>query len=297
MPWAMVEKCLHDFKSLGAKSLEITGGGNPMLYKDSGKTINDMIRLAGDLDLDVGIITNSEKLTRLDPSLYEKINWIRISLIKLDEGREPKDYDFNGFPVEKLGFSYIIYDDKIGCRTGKEYEGTSFATIEKIANLVELHPKIKFVRIASNCLIVGNNKETSKRYKGVIDALDKYSKFFIKDIESNDFPYDHGCYVGMIRPYIAPSPRGDGKYHVYICSSHVLFSERTYDTDYSLCEVQDIVPAYEKLNQHYKDHGYPYQVRGNCGKGWQKTCKLCFYQPNNELLHAVVTEVPDKNFP
>lgn len=299
MPWSMIEKCLLDFKSLGAKSVEITGGGNPLLYKckDTGKTINDIIRLAASLGLDIGIITNSEKLTRLDKSLYEKINWLRVSLIKLDEGKNPEDYDFNDFPYSKLGFSYIIYDEGKGCRTERDYKATDNSTIEKIARLVELHPGIKFVRIAGNSLITGYNDESSKKFKGVIDAVDKYSKFFIKDIGLNDFPYDHGCYVGMIRPYIAASPKGDGKYYAYICNSHVLFSNQTYDTDFAFCEIQDIIESYGKLNDHYKEHGYPYSVKGNCGKGWQKTCKLCFYQPNNELLHAVVTEIPDKNFP
>src|SRR3989344_5609064 len=62
-------KCLEDFKSLGAKSIELTGGGNPLLYRDrkSGENINNVIEVAANLDFDIGIITNSHDLGVLDP--------------------------------------------------------------------------------------------------------------------------------------------------------------------------------------------------------------------------------------
>lgn len=101
----------------------------------------------------------------------------------------------------------------------------------------------------------------------------------------------------MIRPYIAPQPSGEGSYQAYICNSHVLFSGQRYNMDFSLCNVEDVVESYARLNENYRKHGYPYEVRGNGGKNWRSTCKLCFYQPNNELLHSVVSEIPDKNFP
>lgn len=296
MSWTKLEKCVRDFKSLGAKSLEISGGGNPLLYRDyqAKKDINDIIELGSSLGLDIGIITNSEKLSRISPRLYDKINWIRISLIRLDEGKNPTDYDLAGFPQEKLGFSYIIYDAAKGCRTGREYDGTIGESIDKILELVELYPNVKFVRIAGNSLITGYNELVRQKYQSLFE---KYPKVFIKDIGEDDYPYDGGCYVGMIRPFIAASPDGDGKYYVYICNSHVLFSGQTYNKDYGLCEVGDVLSTWEKLNQYYKEHGYPYEVSGNKGCEWKKTCKLCFYQPNNRLLDAVVKEIPDKNFP
>lgn len=300
MPWEMLEKCVRDFKELGAKSLEITGGGNPLLYKDkkANKDINDIISLGKELGLDIGIITNSEKLNRINPELYSAINWIRISLIKLDEGKAPEDYDFAGFPYDRLGFSYIIYDESEGCRTGKAYEGTSEKTFDKIAKLVELYPQIKFVRIAGNCLIPGYNEEYRLKYEKIIEKANESRKFFIKDIQQNDFPFNDGCYVGMIRPYIAASPKKDGRYLVYICSSHVLFSKRTYDENYALCEVDNIIETWDKLNKKFEIDGHPYEVNNNKGENWCQTCKLCFYQPNNELLHHVAsTNVPDKNFP
>lgn len=299
LPWDDVVQVLTDFKKLGAKSLEISGGGNPMLYrdKDTKKNINDIVELAHSLGYDIGIITNSEKLTKLRPEVHSMINWVRISLIKLDEGYEPEDYDFGGFPYEKLGFSYIIYDE---CASSpirnKKYEGTSEKTIEKIAKLVDLHGgNIKFVRFAGNCLIKGNNSLVRKKFGDIVDTNDKYKKFFLKTIEDNDSPYDSGCYVGMIRPYIAASPDGAG-HKVYTCTSHVL-QKRTYDVDYALCDTKDIISTWEKMNENYASLGYPYEVKGNKGCGWKESCTYCYYANNNKLLHTVSREMKDKNFP
>lgn len=301
MPFSKIVETLKSFKLLGAKSVEITGGGNPYLYndRDEKKDINDVIELAHSLGYKIGMITNTYSLKRLKKELYDKIDWIRISLIKLDEGKNPEDYDFNDFPMNKLAFSYIIYEtngfpDQLS-RTNKAYQGTTKYSIEKIAKLVELYPEIKFVRIAGNCLIKGNNEKIKDQYREVINAVDKHSKFFIKDIGLEDSPFNDGCYIGMIRPYVAPNPHG-GDYRVYICTSHVL-QKRVYDLDYSLCSVDNIIEAWAKMNEHYQKNKYPYEVKNNKGNDWCDTCKFCYYKFNNKLLHTVANEMPDKDFP
>lgn len=297
-----IKKLLLDFKQLGAKSVEITGGGNPLLYKDptTKDDINSIIEFANSLNYDIGIITNNHTLEKIKPNNFDKINWIRVSLIQLDEGKSPEDYNFNGFPPHKMGLSYIIYDGTGGVpdelsRTNKSYAGTTVESIKKIAKLVELNPSIKFVRLAGNCLIKGNNQKIKDKWKPVIQEIDKYGKFFIKDIGNDDDPFQHGCYIGLIRPYIAPNPHG-GDYQIYICTSHVL-NKRLYDLDYSLGSINDVIDIWNKCNELYKKTGYPYEVKNNRGKNWCETCKYCYYKFNNKLLHTVINDMPDKNFP
>lgn len=302
MPFDQIVRMLTQFRQLGAKSVEITGGGNPLLYRDRNekKDINDIIKAAYDLGFKVGIITNSENLGRhIKAEVHDMIDWIRISLIKLDEGKTPEDYDFGGFPEDKLGFSYIIYDGTGGVpdelsRTNKPYAGTTAESIEKIVKLVKLHDGIKFVRIAGNCLIKGNNAAIREQYTDVLDALDEHDKFFIKDIGEDDGPFDEGCYIGGIRPYIAPHPDG-GDYQIYICTSHVL-NDRVYDLDYSLGSVDDVVDIWMKMGANLATGLPPYQVRHSSEEGWCSTCKYCYYKFNNKLLHTVVNEMPDKDF-
>lgn len=305
IPFEKIKKILDDFKILGAKSVEITGGGNPMLYRDElngeKKDINDIIDYAYKLGFDIGIITNSHNFSKfLKKDSYDKINWVRVSLIQLDEGKAPEDYSFGDFPREKLAFSYIIYEstgqnpDSFS-RTKKPYIGTTVETIRKMAKLVELNPDVKFVRIAGNCLLKGNNAEIKNKWKSVIDEIDVLDKFFIKDIGYDDDPYDNGCYVGGIRPYIAPNPHG-GDYQVYICTSHVL-QKRTYDLDWSLGSIDNILEIWKKMSDNLKNNLPPYEIKNNNGKNWCDTCKYCYYKFNNKLLHTVVSSMPDKNFP
>lgn len=299
MPFEMIKKAIKDFKDLGAKSLEITGGGEPLLYKDkkTGDDINSIINYAHNLGYEIGIITNSSDLKKIDTNIHNKINWIRISLIKLDEGTNPEEYNFRGYPKKKIGLSYIIYEDEkgTGTRKSKLYVPTNINTITKIAKVVELNPEVKFVRIAGNCLNTGNNALVRDRYKSLIDEIDTFKKIFIKDIGHDDNPFDDGCYVGLLRPYIAPNPNGNGEYHVYICSSHVL-QKKNYDLDYSLCKVENILETWDQMNKSYQNKGYPYQVNNNLGCNWSSTCKFCFYKPNNKLIHTVANQMPDKNF-
>jgi len=302
--YSQIEQMLVEFKHLGAKAVEITGGGNPLLYRDKReqKDINDVIRLAGQLGFDIGIITNTEKLERhLKPEVYKFINWIRVSLIKLDEGKAPEDYDFGSFPKERLGFSYIIYDGTNGIpdelsRTKKPYIGTTLESIERMAKLVELNPECKFVRIAGNCLIKGNNKIVYDKWSSIVSKVDELEKFFIKEILDNDSPWDDGCYVGAIRPYIAPHPEG-GDYQVYTCTSHVL-QKRNYDLDYSLGSITDIAGIWKSMNESYAQYGYPYEVKGNKGRDWCSNCNFCYYKYNNQVLHTVAQKMPDddRNF-
>lgn len=300
MSFAEIKKCLLEFRQLGAKSVEITGGGNPLLYKDKNtkQDINEIVTLARKIGYeDVGIITNSHSLSKIKKENYDDISWIRISLIMLDEGKSPEDYDFCDFPYEKLGFSYIIYSECASSPIRKrKYEGTSEVTIEKISKLVDLHDgKIKFVRFAGDCLVRGNNSLVRKSFSEVVAANDKYKKFFIKDIGDDDVPYDDACYVGMIRPYVAPHPNG-GNYQIYTCTSHVL-TKRTYDLNYSLGNASDPIEAWNRCNDRFVKTGKPYEINGNGGCGWLKTCEHCFYKNNNKLLHTVVSDMPDKNFP
>lgn len=304
IPWEKLEKLFEDFHKLGAKAIEITGGGNPMLYRDkvAKKNINDVVLLAASYGFDVGIITNTEKLERhLRPEVYPHLKWIRVSLIKLDEKCEPEDYDFGSFPKDKIGLSYIIYDGTDGIpdelsRTNKPYTGTTVESIKKIAKLIELNPEIKFCRLAGNALIDGAQVEVQNQWKEVVKQVDVDNKFFIKDIWDNATPYENGCYVGLTRPYIAPHPDG-GDYQVYVCTSHVL-EKRTYDLDFSLGSIDNILEIWDTCNIQYAKTGIPYTIRGAGDGGWKAACPNCFYFNNNKLLHTVAQEMSpdDRNF-
>jgi hypothetical protein len=260
---------LSQFRELGAKSIEITGGGNPCLYRDGQRNINDIIRYAHKLGYDIGIITNSNDLSRhIDQDVVGAIKWIRVSLIKLDEGKFPLDYNFKGFE-DKIAFSYIIYG------------GTTVQSVERIAELVNLWPSAKFVRIAADCL-TEESLSIKNKWGDLVQTIDKHGKFFIKEIGSNFHAFEGGCWVGAIRPYWVH----DG---VYICTSHVL-KHRTYHPTWKLCGHDDILETWKAMNERFKDGLPPYPINIS------KECWHCYYANNNQLLSSVINELPDKNF-
>ena len=47
MPFPQIEEMLTQFKALGAKALEISGGGNPLLYRDKENNKNIFLEKPG----------------------------------------------------------------------------------------------------------------------------------------------------------------------------------------------------------------------------------------------------------
>lgn len=293
MPWETLVECLWAFADLGARALEITGGGNPLLYRRDGKTINDIVEIGHWLGLAVGIITNARSLAVLTPETRERLSWVRVSLIGLDEPN-PAEYDFGPGLEGKLGVSYIVNtgDDTNPLDKRGRYGLTTPATIERIAALLEANPHIRFCRIAGNCLRKGNNARVRADW---LEAVDRHERMFVKDIGDADDPHPSFCGIGAFRPYVAADPNGDG-YRVYACTSHVLHA-RTYAETHSLCRVEDIRETWAKMGRDFEETGHPYRVAGQCG-GYDQipACRACYYAAPNRLLEAVAHRGPDWQF-
>lgn len=283
LPLHAAYQLLKDFRELGARSLEITGGGNPLLYKDRelGGGINLLIYYAWMLDYKVGIITNSETLGKIGEDLHGKIDWIRISLAKLEEGKTAADYDLCGFPEEKVGFSWIIHDSM---RPDLPY---------KVEQVAAKFPRARFVRAVHDCTKAARYEDSKRTWLPVLDQ--KPERFYLKET-CDGTPYDSACFMGLVRPYVAAPPDGQGEYQVYACSSHVL-RKQNYDRAYALCGVSEVLTAWPRMWEKMRSHGYPYEVNGNGGRGWGGTCGgVCFYRDNNRLLHDVSRKPADADF-
>ncbi|MGQ0443899.1 MAG: hypothetical protein ACT4O2_01915 [Beijerinckiaceae bacterium] len=245
----------------------------------------------------MGIITNSHSLSRIHPNVFDAIKWIRISLIKLDEGKYAEDYDFCGFPESKIGMSYVYYGPNAGRRNKRRYCGSSEKSAREIVRMYDLHPDIKFIRIAADASL--NSKAPASLSKDIAfrNAIASRERIFIQDTGgSQNSVFDRGCYVGAIRPFVGCSPEGDGKAYVYICSCHTHFCGNKYDKRFALCNVAEVKETWERLSQKFAQNGYPYEVEGNAGTGWRKTCQVCYYGQNNALLHGVAQPIDDANF-
>ena len=70
-------ECIDDMKTLGAKAITFTGGGEPMIYKD----FYEVLTFTKKKGFDCGLITNGSVITEKNTGLLlENLKWIRISM-------------------------------------------------------------------------------------------------------------------------------------------------------------------------------------------------------------------------
>jgi wyosine [tRNA(Phe)-imidazoG37] synthetase (radical SAM superfamily) len=74
--WDIFKNSIKDFKELGGKSITFSGGGEPLTYYK----ISEAIELSKDLNLDIAVITNGQKLNGKKADILRDASWIRVSL-------------------------------------------------------------------------------------------------------------------------------------------------------------------------------------------------------------------------
>ena len=269
IPFKDIERGLKDFRSLGAKALEITGGGNPLLYPK----INEVIKLAHKLGYDIGMICNSINPGKfLTPESASYLTWYRCSVSAHHNIPKfnYKMYDLSIIPKGVLSFSYVVN------------QATTEAILKDLIKLVQTRPDAKFVRICPDYLDDKVIAGYRKKWEPLVEKLDKDGKFFFKELIANCTAYPQFCGIGMIRPYICE----DG--YVYMCSSFVL-RKRKLESQYRLCHLNDVKKFYKEANKRYQKTGIPYEAP-------IAECWHCQLGSNNKFLHTVIREMEDKNF-
>lgn len=269
IPFKDIIKGLRDFRSLGAKALEITGGGNPLLYPK----INEVIREAHRLGYDIGMICNEivpSKFLSKESASY--LTWYRCSISAHHNipNFSYEKYDLSIIPKGILSFSYVINKD------------TTKKILLDIIELVKTRPDAKFVRLCPDYLDDKMIATHRTKWAPMIEKLDKDGKFFFKELIANCTAYPEFCAIGMIRPYVCE----DG--YVYMCSSFVL-RKRKLEPQYRLGHITDVKGIYKRANELYKKTGKPYDAPIS-------ECWHCQLGSNNKFLHTVVREMEDKNF-
>jgi MoaA/NifB/PqqE/SkfB family radical SAM enzyme len=76
LPLEVALKTITDAKAMGVRSLVVKGGGEPLVYPH----IEKLLRFAKETGLEVGVITNGQRIHELADVLRETCSWLRISL-------------------------------------------------------------------------------------------------------------------------------------------------------------------------------------------------------------------------
>lgn len=133
--FSQIEEFVHQLVPLGLKSIILSGGGNPILYKcrESKKDFNDLVSFLHDQGLEIGLITNGMPMMEyaapfwsrpaditekrlswksVHPDTLDKITWIRISMSGIDANHKEQEVFVPDVDpaLTTLGFSWIMSD-------------------------------------------------------------------------------------------------------------------------------------------------------------------------------------------
>lgn len=197
IPFEELVPVLEQFRDLGLKNVEITGGGEPTLYPQ----INELIEwIYWNTKWPIGLITNGTTLEELEgiiPRNLDRLEWLRISLNSLDY----VDKIFIPKIQGTLGFSYV-WNEK-----------STEETLDKIHRLKIKH-NAEYVRVVPNCLSVKDQQEFKKRTAVLVK---QYPGFFA---QSKPYSVPKRCWWGYLKPFL----NADG--YIYRCSACALLERR-----------------------------------------------------------------------
>lgn len=214
------EQCtqvIDTYTKLGAKSMELTGGGDPLMYE----MLPEVIEYAVSKNLAVGLITNGIAFNDWAPDFTAMLTWMRISLSGLDFNLESVYMNIDPDDIQTfLGCSYVL---------------TSNSTIEKMQEIkrVSEHLRASYVRIVPNCY--SENEIERARYYGpmLIRGMDN---FFL---QIKNYSTPKMCYWRYLKPFV----NADG--WVYQCSTCSLFEGR-FSERWRVARIDNIESIYAR---------------------------------------------------
>jgi MoaA/NifB/PqqE/SkfB family radical SAM enzyme len=266
LDYDFLKDSLTQFAKLGLKSVEITGGGQPTLYKH----INELIDfIADDLKLDMGMNTNAVAASlEVIKHQVHKFKWIRLSLNFLDEER------FRNAPyLEKLKALIEPMQQQTNitaCYIASQNTRTTY--LKDVIKFAEDNQILS--RIAPDCI---QSKEDIQRLIQEIKPFVQDSKYcFVSDfnVYLQDRP-ENFCAMHLVKPMLFT----DG--YVYACPSSELSLENGKNAleQFRVCKGDE---AYQYYTEHFDT--------------FTRSCTYCKYAKQNEILHAVLKDTDFNNF-
>lgn len=247
---------ITQFRQLGTKALEFTGGGDPLLWP----YINQAIDVAAEQGYHIGLITNGLAVNRVRN--WRLLDWVRVSLNTL-EYRD--DLDIRPLiGATNITFCYIYHAGS------KEHLG-------KVVEFANRHKRP--CRITVDCISEGS----------AIDGMVEEAKRALKEFRGNDYVFlsDFNidttskplwdCRLHMIKPFLYT----DG--YVYSCPSAELATENNRSLDKSLrvCRYDEVLDFYRSYSAQTPK---------------ERTCSYCKYVPQQNVLEQVLTHTTCNEF-
>lgn len=252
MPFEVYREGVRNFRALGTKSVELTGGGDPSLYP----WINEaLLFLKADLGMNIGIITNAVDSQRVD--YWKLCDWVRVS--------------FNVFDYYESVNIGPIRDSRAfvsGCYIWNEKSDMKiFEKVVRFANEEKI-----VCRVAPDCIKTGEEIEKSlEELRIIFKELRNNEYVFLSDFNISTTRQDFDCRMHMIKPAFYT----DG--YIYSCPSIELAYEnnRRINESARICRYDEVLDFY---------------LGKEVMKPKERSCSYCKYTKQQEILKEVLTE-------
>lgn len=220
MDFEVFKEGLTQFKDLGVRAIELTGGGDPTMWPH----ISESIDFANKFGIFVGMNTNGIDLKNV--ANLQLLDWVRISLNTLDY-RDTIDLS----PLKDVPTTF--------CYIWNEYAEKN---IERVIDFVNKHNII--CRIAPDCIktLEEINHDLENIRMTLAQIRKNKSNIFLSDFNIHTVRQNNNCYIHLIKPCFYT----DG--YVYACPSAELAIENNAQIaeKVRLCYYEDIFEFYDK---------------------------------------------------
>jgi hypothetical protein len=311
-----VQDYLRILMQYGLKSVILSGGGNPILYKckQTGATFNDVVDWIHSAGLEIGLITNGMPLKYLPwyvgekyaglrrswqvvkPETLDKLTWVRISMAGLDhDEREVYVPDIDPTKTT-LGFSYVGHDiykepadphhgkvsspaDLISGNKNRAPDWTFEERVEELIDQILGYVRRynpKYVRLLPNCLEPELILCRCNRLQGMAGVINYLVNREVVFVQYKPPAAPKACYLGYIHPVL----NCDG--YVLPCDSCCLNESAGHKLGeaWRICHWSEVAKLYEQpVHSLIKDP--------------KTLCPGCVFTHSNEILEGVVNGSAD----
>ncbi len=254
-----VRRAITDFRRFDVKGLEWTGGGDPSLWKP----LDRMIEYANSIGYKQGLITNGIKNDW--QSRYDLLEWTRISMHGFNENKEAL-IEKTVKRMREIAPNMTISGTYIWTHGSEE-------VFPRVAEFVQKY-QIP-TRVTPDLTLGKKSIDVMMEHVGDNVKLNGSEYTFLSDFNVDTYRPHNRCYMSAIKPFLFP----DG--WVYDCPSIGLTpdTEKNVGNQYRVCRLEEIVEHYSK----------PYELR-------TQDCGFCKYQPQQNLIDDILSEVKHKEF-
>jgi hypothetical protein len=316
----------------GLKSVILSGGGNPILYKcrKTGRNINDVVQAIAQRGLEIGLITNGMPLRKYSgqvwqghaaksrmswqtvrPSTLDKLTWVRISMSGLDHDERQVYLPDIDPGKTTLGFSYVGHDiyrepdtahgkvstpaDLIGNR-GRAPDWCFEERIGELTEQIGYYARAynpAYIRLLPNCLEPELIAQRCRQLEGMAARINASLKKDVAFVQYKPPQAPKACLLGVVHPVLAT----DGL--VYPCDSVTLavaeIGYREGKPDHNFRSPWAICHWSEIAGLY--ENKLPHSLIHNPGE----MCRGCVFTTQNKILEGVrdgvIDPVPPNELP